>query len=59
MRKQPGISGRLFQALGKNGINVVAIAQGSSELNISIVIAQADEVRALNAIHGAFFLSHR
>ncbi|MEO0333731.1 MAG: ACT domain-containing protein, partial [Bacteroidota bacterium] len=38
MRYQPGISGRLFQALGKNGINAVAIAQGSSELNVSVVI---------------------
>ncbi len=37
MRYRPGIAGRLFQALGKNGVNVVAIAQGSSELNISVV----------------------
>ena len=57
MRQTPGISGRLFQALGKNGINVVATAQGSSELNISIVIPQQDEFKALNAIHDAFFLS--
>jgi aspartokinase/homoserine dehydrogenase 1 len=57
MRYLPGISGRLFQALGKNGINVVAIAQGSSELNISVVLPAADETKALNAIHEAFFLS--
>ncbi|MCB0318402.1 MAG: ACT domain-containing protein [Bdellovibrionales bacterium] len=57
MRYRPGISGRLFQALGKNGINVVAIAQGSSELNISVVIHAEDESKALNAMHEAFFLS--
>ena len=57
MRKSIGISGKLFQALGKNGINVVAIAQGSSELNISTIVAKADEAKALNALHDAFFLS--
>jgi bifunctional aspartokinase / homoserine dehydrogenase 1 len=57
MRYRPGISGRLFQALGKNGINIIAIAQGSSELNISVVIPQTDESKALNALHEAFFLS--
>lgn len=57
MRYQPGISGRLFQALGHNGINAVAIAQGSSELNISVVINREDESKALNALHEAFFLS--
>jgi aspartokinase/homoserine dehydrogenase 1 len=57
MRKTTGISGKLFQALGKNGINVVAIAQGSSELNISTVVAKADEAKALNALHDTFFLS--
>jgi aspartokinase/homoserine dehydrogenase 1 len=57
MRRTPGISGRVFQALGKNGINVVAIAQGSSELNISVVIKKFDESKALNALHDAFFLS--
>ena len=57
MRDQPGISGRLFQALGKNGINAVAIAQGSSELNVSVVIPTEDETKALNALHEAFFLS--
>ena len=57
MRYQPGISGRLFRALGKNGINAVAIAQGSSELNVSVVISREDETKALNALHEAFFLS--
>jgi len=57
MKKQPGVSARLFSALGKNGINIVAIAQGSSELNISVVISKKDEAKALNAIHQTFFLS--
>ena len=57
MRFQPGISGRLFQTLGKNGINCVAIAQGSSELNVSVVINKTDESKALNALHDSFFLS--
>lgn len=59
MRRARGISGRLFQALGKNGINVVAIAQGSSELNISVVVDRSDESKALNALHDSFFLSDR
>lgn len=57
MRHVPGISGKLFNALGKNGINVMTIAQGSSELNISFVVNKRDEVKALNAIHDSFFLS--
>jgi aspartokinase/homoserine dehydrogenase 1 len=57
MRYRPGIAGRVFQALGKNGVNIVAIAQGSSELNISVVIHALDETKALNAIHESFFLS--
>ncbi len=56
MSHRPGIAGRLFQALGRNGINVVAIAQGSSELNISLVVSDEDQVKALNAIHDEFFL---
>jgi aspartokinase/homoserine dehydrogenase 1 len=55
MRETPGIAGRLFDVLGRNGINVRAIAQGSSELNISLVMARADEARALRLIHDAFF----
>lgn len=57
MRRTPGIAGRLFQALGDGGINVVAIAQGSSERNISVVVDRADEARALNTLHDAFFPS--
>lgn len=57
MKKMSGIAGKLFTALGKNGINVVATAQGSSELNISVVIDKSDLAKALNAIHEAFFLS--
>lgn len=57
MRYRPGIAGRLFQALGKNGVNIVAIAQGSSELNISVVVNAMYETKALNAIHESFFLS--
>ncbi len=57
MRYTPGIAGRLFRTLGQNGINVIAIAQGSSELNISVVIKKDDEKKALNALHESFFLS--
>jgi len=59
MKHSPGTSGRMFASLGKNGINVVAIAQGSSERNISAVVRQADVAKALNALHEAFFLSDR
>ncbi|MDR1896606.1 MAG: bifunctional aspartate kinase/homoserine dehydrogenase I [Prevotellaceae bacterium] len=57
MRRMPGIAGKLFGALGKNGVNVIAIAQGSSELNISVVIHQDDLRKSINLIHEAFFLS--
>ncbi|MGF1533646.1 MAG: bifunctional aspartate kinase/homoserine dehydrogenase I [Bernardetiaceae bacterium] len=57
MRNTPGIAGKLFSALGKNGINVLAVAQGASELNISFVIRESDEAKALNVIHESFFLS--
>jgi aspartokinase/homoserine dehydrogenase 1 len=57
MKHNPGASGRMFQALGRNNVNVFAIAQGSSELNISAVVSQADLQKALNALHEAFFLS--
>lgn len=59
MKHHPGTSGRMFSALGKNGINIVAIAQGSSERNISVVIKQDDVAKALNVLHDAFFLSDR
>ncbi len=55
MREHPGIAGRLFSILGERGINVRAIAQGSSELNISVVVKRDDEARAVQAIHHAFF----
>ncbi|MCB0846484.1 MAG: bifunctional aspartate kinase/homoserine dehydrogenase I, partial [Bacteroidetes bacterium] len=57
MRFQPGISGRVFTALGKNGVNVIATAQGSSERNISVVIRREDEAKALTSVHDVFFLS--
>ncbi|HEX9037642.1 MAG TPA: bifunctional aspartate kinase/homoserine dehydrogenase I [Ktedonobacterales bacterium] len=59
MRQRPGIAGAIFSALGQRGVNVIAIAQGSSELNISQVVARGDEARALNAIHGGFFTARR
>lgn len=57
MRNTPGISARVFYALGRNGINIVAIAQGSSERNISVVVNKKNESKALNALHDTFFLS--
>jgi aspartokinase/homoserine dehydrogenase 1 len=59
MCRRPGISGRIFNSLGAAGVNVRAIAQGSSELNISLAIASADERRALATVHDAFFDSTR
>ena len=55
MRRTPGIAGQVFQALGRQQINISAIAQGSSELNISLVVARKDLAAALNAIHQQFF----
>lgn len=55
MKKTVGVSGKLFYALGRNGINVRAIAQGSSEYNISVVINENYLSKALNAVHDAFF----
>jgi len=57
MKASVGLSGKSFNALGKNGINVRAIAQGSTERNISIVISQNDVHKALNVLHEEFFLS--
>ena len=59
MRGTPGIAARIFQALGKKDINVAAIAQGSSELNVSVVVSKKDESAALNVIHDAFFLNDK
>jgi bifunctional aspartokinase / homoserine dehydrogenase 1 len=55
MKNHQGISGRMFGVLGRNGVNIRAIAQGSSERNISAVIAQEDIRKALNALHEEFF----
>ncbi len=52
----PGVSGRLFTALGKRNINIVAIAQGSSEVNISLVVDSKDAAEAQRAIHTEFQL---
>lgn len=57
MRNTPGVSGKVFQTLGRNKVNIRATAQGSSELNISIVIPTRDLAKSLKAIHQAFFLS--
>ncbi|TDO19503.1 bifunctional aspartate kinase/homoserine dehydrogenase I [Pedobacter duraquae] len=55
MKRTPGMSARLFNALGRNGVNVRAIAQGSSEYNISVIISKADLSKAVNAVHDAFY----
>jgi aspartokinase/homoserine dehydrogenase 1 len=57
MMNVPGVSAKVFKALGKNGINVKAIAQGSSELNITIIIDTFNEAKALNSLHEIFFES--
>ena len=59
MRHQPGLAGRLFAALGRAGVNVLAIAQGAAETNISAVVPQADVRAALSALHEAFPLFRR
>ncbi len=55
MKSHPGVSGKMFGVLGRNGINVRAIAQGSSEKNISAVIATQDIRKAINVLHEEFF----
>ena len=55
MRNHPGVSGKMFGVLGRNGINVRAIAQGSSEKNITAVIASQDVRKAINVLHEEFF----
>lgn len=55
MKSHPGTSGKMFSALGRNGINVRAIAQGSSERNISAVVSVADVRKAINVLHEEFF----
>ncbi|MFQ5575628.1 MAG: aspartate kinase [Anaerolineae bacterium] len=56
MKGTPGISARVFGALGRAQINVIAIAQGSSEYNISLVVAQGDANQAVQLIHDEFRL---
>jgi aspartokinase/homoserine dehydrogenase 1 len=55
MKHTPGMSGKLFHALGRNGVNVRAIAQGSSEYNISVILSKTDLSKAVNSVHDAFF----
>jgi len=55
MKSHPGISGRMFSAMGRNGVNIRAIAQGSSEKNISAVISTHDVRKAINVLHEEFF----
>jgi len=55
MKSHPGVSGRMFAALGRNGINIRAIAQGSNEINISAVIKTSETKKALNVLHEVFF----
>ena len=57
MKHSAGIAGKLFYTIGKNGINVVAIAQGASEQNISWVVKKSDLRKTLNVVHESFFLS--
>jgi bifunctional aspartokinase / homoserine dehydrogenase 1 len=59
MAGTPGIAGKFFGALGNAGVNVRAIAQGSSERNISVVVSGADAARALRAVHSGFYLSRQ
>ena len=58
MKGTPGVSGRLFGVLGREGINIIAIAQGSSEHNISLVVAQGDADTAVRLIHAEFKLEN-
>ena len=57
MKHTPGIAGKLFGTLGRNGINVIACAQGASETNISFVVSMDSLKKAMNVIHDSFFLS--
>lgn len=59
MKEKVGVSGTMFSVLGQNGINIKAIAQGSSEKNISVVIYEREVKKALNSLHESFFLSEK
>jgi aspartokinase/homoserine dehydrogenase 1 len=56
MKQLPGTASKMFAALGKNGVNIIAIAQGSSEKNISAVVASKDKSKALKTLHESFFI---
>ena len=58
MRMQPGLAGRMFSTLGRANINVLAIAQGAAETNISAVVQEADAQRSVRALHEVFALAH-
>ena len=55
MRQHTGVSGKMFHVLGRNGVNIRAIAQGSSERNISAVVDSTDVKKAINVLHESFF----
>lgn len=57
MKHTTGIAGKLFSTIGRNGINIIAIAQGASELNISWVVKTSELRKTLNVVHESFFLS--
>ena len=57
MRTAVGTAGKVFSTLGRNGINVIAFAQGSGQINISIVVEKTNLRKSLNVIHDSFFLS--
>ncbi|WP_321372088.1 bifunctional aspartate kinase/homoserine dehydrogenase I [uncultured Draconibacterium sp.] len=57
MKHTTGIAGKLFSTMGKSGVNIIAIAQGASELNISWVVKNEDLRKTLNVVHESFFLS--
>ncbi len=57
MKHSTGIAGKLFSTIGKSGVNIIAIAQGASELNISWVVRNEDLRKTLNVVHESFFLS--
>lgn len=57
MRHHPGVAGKLFSTLGRNGISIVACAQGADETNISFIVERRNLRKSLNVIHDSFFLS--
>ena len=56
MKGTPGVAGKVFGALGESGVNVIAISQGSSELNISLIVTEKEAAEAVRSIHRAFQL---